>query len=327
MNKIKFIVLISLLIILYQIPFLDFNNRSSYTKYVYVPLIIIVWSLGTRKIEKDTTTKKLVTYGFGIFWCLLIYMIEKIKGYIDIGMWIYSPIIIFVISRILLINKVKCNYKESNNRCVIISVIMFIIGFGIMYFMSQLLLNIKICEIVNVTILIIQLFNIFRIRIEEKSFILISVFIMIIVLLVFNIMQIQEINKISNIQEEIHEIIENNQLTYLNISDYLGTYVADIEKKDNNYYYGFTDLQNTQYFYDYYMRWIKEIVENINRKNFKEYLEQIQLISESLANNIEVNNINCKYRILSLATSIILVVGMSVMILIDREDLKNKVDF
>lgn len=127
MDKIKFIILMVLTVFLYQISVIG----SQYWQYIYMFLTIAIWILGTRKIRKESVLEKCVIYGFGILWCILSFVlinkILKIKGLIclvekfwkhspfSVNFWLYLPISIFIISKILTIDIVKEMLEKNLN--------------------------------------------------------------------------------------------------------------------------------------------------------------------------------------------------------------------
>ena len=139
-------------------------------------LIVLVWVLGTRKINKDTILKKIMIYGFVIFWFLVMLIISYFSfgkyfrsfGVMDIE-WQYSVFVVFIISKIL--NKIENNTKYF----VIAIILMLILGTLISYGIECLVIELEEDSILEMLIYYINIcifsgliFSILKIKTNNK---------------------------------------------------------------------------------------------------------------------------------------------------------------
>lgn len=317
MDKIKFAILMVVLIILFQTIFLI----NYYFAYVCIVLILLTWILEAKKIKKYSLVKKVTIYGFIILWFTLGYILFtlKLSSYISkFNFVIYSFIPIFIVSKILTYETIKEKIETNSKFLVLLIIGMFITSFLIMYgiyylietyfFDSNILL--VIC-ILNSTIFIIELFNILNIKIKEKGVVIIGTLLTIICLLIVNSIPISQINKDISIREKVVNIVNSNILTYQNIASELSPYVSsNVGNLLDGVLFDYQLFSSSTEFHLYY---INTIIEKINKRNFNESLTRIQNQITQKAINSEKEDVII--RIVTSLESVILVVGIGIFTL------------
>lgn len=334
MNKVKFIILMCLIVVLYQNVCL-INN---YSIYLNMFLSIAVWLLGTRDIKKDTTQKKVIIYGFGVLWWGTIFLITnylKITSNISLyfyaskKFWIYSILPLFIISKIFSINKIKEKLDENSKFLIIFPIVMFIVGYLITNYFYRLLINIDInnefsyIEVIfnhlNILIFVIQLFNALKIKIEDRLFTLVSTIATIALVLIVNIIPITKINNISDTLRKYSDFVNSNELTYKNFEKELEPYMNSVTIED-------TITNNTLLDYQVYeemknmILFRKQDIQYINRANFNKFLDRISYMSNYTEETaLPLAEVMCNNRIVVIISSIILIVGIGIVVSIDKK--------
>lgn len=337
MNKVKFIILMCLIVILYQNVCL-INN---YSIYLNMFLSIAVWLLGTRDIKKDTMLKKVIIYGFGVLWWGTIFIItnylkmtSKISIYFfaSAKLWIYSILPLFIISKIFSINKIKEKLDENSKFSIIFPVVMFIVGYLITNDFYSVLTDIDIknefsyIELIfnhlNILIFVIQLFNALKIKIEDRLFTVVSTIATVVIVLIVNVIPITKINNIRDTLREYNDIVNSEGLTYKNIAKKLEPYINSITIEDamgsNTVwvwdYKSYEELKNTIIYGG-----IQDI-DNVNRKTFKNYIEYFQSMSYRIEDTwLPLADVMCNNRIVVIISSIILIAGIGIVVSIDKK--------
>lgn len=244
MDKVKFIGLMILVILLSQISIL--NDFDEIGCVVYVCLGVIIWFVETIDIEKDTKIKKFFIYGFAFFWIILsLIMKMNIRFFLSFifeDFWVVSPIIIFILSKIFWLKRYIVNDKNT----VILLGILFTIGYIIayifhtMFFYSDIQTNlIYILSIINLMMLVFELFKLLKIQNLDRKFIIIVILVTSAIIAVITIMNIAQINKYIKSQQELLNFIKSGTLTYKNIQielkPYLEKYNGDeLDKLSNS---------------------------------------------------------------------------------------------
>lgn len=319
-NKIKLIILMIMSVVLYQLPCLTMLDCL---KYVYLPLTVVIWILGIKNIEKDTAFKKLILYGVAILWCIcLLFKMEVFHGESGYQKYCFlSPILLFVIGKILTLNFVKYKIEENNIDLLIICIFLFILAYLIDYFLFNIFfINdyfYLICGLISSSICIIQLFNILNIRVEKNIFILISVIISVIIILIINKIAMNKIKKVIMFQRELCDIIYDNNLTYKNISTELGPY-SEIEYKESLGFIHILDYQMCIYNNRRYVHVINTNINEINRSNFKEKIEKIRGTAYTISELINVGELYYNNRKIVIYISIIMVSGIGLVTIINK---------
>lgn len=181
-------------------------------------------------------------------------------------------------------------------------------------------MHICIYGILDCAIFITELFNAFKIKINEKLFILISLFSAIIVILIVNIIPIQKTKEHIVLQEKICNIIDSNKLTYKNIQKELGIYIPEEDKESNTLeadiaYQAYTNLHR------WWMSQISSYIDNIaNKKDVKNNLRELEAASYQLSTNfIENEKVYCRDKVILILTSIISVIIICSITLMNKE--------
>lgn len=337
MEKIKFIGVLIVIVILFQIPFLTEHDDIYST--VNMILTVVIWIIGTKNINKDTTLKKVTIYGFIALWCILMILITYCMwgkylrhfSIIDAG-WQYSVLIVFIISKILSLEFIQDKINSESKYLVIIMIAMLIIGaligYGIEYLENYKLdfdtldTLVIVMYYINISTFSILLFSILKINEESKKFVILSTGICIVIIFIINIIPIQKINSIINSQEELCKIIDSSShlYTYKNISSELGKYLPN-EKIEMAYMKNKTwDYQQYYMINERLLSVCNSWLQDVNRKNFKNVLESVQSFPSQLNELIEAGKQACNARIISMVISSIIVCSMGVYLVLKKSE-------
>lgn len=329
MEKFKFIVAMITTIVLFQISFLvNFNELCAILNMI---LIVLVWVLGTRKINKDTILKKIMIYGFVVFWFLAMLIISYFSfgkyfrsfGVMDIE-WQYSVFVVFIISKILSTNVVKNKIENNTKYFVIAIILMLILGTLISYGIECLVIELEEDSILEMLIYYINIcifsgliFSTLKIKTNNKISVAIITGCSIIVVCLVNIIPIQKISKIIAFQEEVsYEITYNSTAyTYKSLASNLAPF---IEKAKT-----FTSSENAVWDYQQYgqvneLMYVTNLENAINYANRKNFSDTVQSLESFLGEGntaIQSGRIGLYTRISALVLNVIVIGGATVYLL------------
>lgn len=341
MEKIKFIGVLIVIIILFQVPFLTEHDDIYST--LNMILTVVIWLIGTRNIKKETILKKVIIYGFIVLWCALTMLVsycmwgKYLRNFsiIDVG-WQYSVLIVFIISKILSLEFIQNKINYESKYLVVIMITMLIIGtligYGIEY-LENYKSNIEAYDILketiyyaNISIFTVLLFCTLKIDMEDKKFAVLSTSICIVIIFIINIIPVQKINSIIDIQEKLYNTINSDATTYTykNISTELEQYFPKNEIDIMN------DVENQTWDYQQYdkinetqLSVLKSWVQGVSRKNFKNVLESLQSFSSQLKMLIDGEKQSRNYRIISIVISAIIVSCMGAYLVLGKNEKNN----